>query len=180
MEVWQRVDGISLGQGKYAVEILKRFGMMDCKDMTTPMALNLKLLSVASSEMVDAMMYHQMIGSLMYLTNTRPDICFAVNTLRHVHLMVTKHAVRYLKGTVDYGLKYEANQKINLEGYVDSYWEGSAIDRKRTSRHYFSMRSGVISWFSRKQSCMALSTSKRGAVKLQYVMQIKISPKREF
>ena len=54
----------------------------------------------------------------MYLTNTRPDICFAMNTLRHVHLMVAKHAVRYLKGTVDYGLKYEANQKINLEGYV--------------------------------------------------------------
>ena len=81
MEVWQNADGISLGQGKYAVEILKRFGMMDCKAMTTPMALNLKLLSDASSESVDAMMYRQMIGSLMYLTNTRPNICFAVNTL---------------------------------------------------------------------------------------------------
>ena len=55
-----------------------------------------------------------MIYSLMYLTNTRPDIFFAVNTLRHVHLMVAKHAMRYLKGTVDYGLKYEANQNINL------------------------------------------------------------------
>ena len=85
---------------------------MDCKAMTTPMASNLKLLSVSSSESVDAMMYRQMIYSLMYLTNTRPDICFAVNTLKHVHLMVTKHAVRYLKGTIDYGLKYEANQNI--------------------------------------------------------------------
>ena len=81
--------------------------MMDC--MTTPMASNLKVLSVASSETVNATMYRQMIGSLMYLTNTRPNICFAVNTLRHIHLMVAKHAVRYLKGTVDYGLKYEAN-----------------------------------------------------------------------
>ena len=70
--------------------------------------------------LVDATMYHQMIGSLMYLTNTRPDMCFAVNTLcqfltdpRHVHLMGPKHAVRYLKGTVDYGLKYDPNQKIN-------------------------------------------------------------------
>ena len=79
--------------------------MMYCKAMTTPMASNLKLLSVSSSESVDATMYRQMI----YLTNTRLDICFAVNTLRHVHLMVAKHAVRYLKGTVDYGLKYEAN-----------------------------------------------------------------------
>ena len=92
---------------------------MDCKAMTTPMALNLKLLIVASSDSVDAMMYRQMIcsfmylmNSLMYLTNTRPNICFAVNTLRHVHLMVTKHVVRYLKGTFYYWLKYEVNQKI--------------------------------------------------------------------
>ena len=104
--------------------------MMDRKAMTTPIALNLKLLSVSSSESVDATMYCQMI----YLTNTRPDIFFAVNTLRHVHLMVAKHAMRYLKGTVDYGLKYEANQKINLEVYEDSYWAGSSIDMKSTSR----------------------------------------------
>ena len=136
MEVWQNADGISLGQGKYVVEILKRFGMMDCKAMTTPMASNLKLLIDASLESVDAMMYRQMIGSLMYLMNTRPHIFFAVNTLsqflinpRHVHLIVAKNILRYLKGTIDYGLKYEANKKINLEGYVDSDWAGSAIDR---------------------------------------------------
>ena len=74
MEVWQNADGISLGQEKYAVEILKRFNMMECKVMTTPMLLNLKLLSVASSKLVDATMYHQMICSFMYLTNTRIDI----------------------------------------------------------------------------------------------------------
>ena len=138
--------------------------MMDC--MTTPMASNLKLLSDASSETVDATMYRQMIGSLMYLTNTRPDICFAVNTLsqyltdpRSVHLMATKHILRYLKGTVDYGLKYDANQKIKLEGYVYSYWVDGAIDRKSTLGCCFSMGSGVISWFSRKQSRVALSTA---------------------
>ena len=79
--MWQNADGIFLGQGKYAVEILKRFGIMDCKAITTPIASNLKLLSDASSELVDAMMYHQMIGSLLYLTNTRPNIFFAMNTL---------------------------------------------------------------------------------------------------
>ena len=84
MEVWQSTDGIFLGQGKYGVEILKRFGMMDCKVMATPMALNLKLLSDASSESVDATMYRQMIGSLMYLMNTRPDIC-------HEHLEPILH-----------------------------------------------------------------------------------------
>ena len=108
------------------MDILKRFRMMECKDMTTPMASNMKLLSDASSESFDAMMYRQMIGSLICLTNTRPNICFAVNTLsqflidlRHVHLIVAKHILRYLNGTVDYGLKYEVNQKINLEGYMD-------------------------------------------------------------
>ena len=83
--------------------------MMECKEMTTPMASNLKLLSFSSSETVDDMMYRQMISFLMYLTNMRPDIFFSMNTLRHVHLMVAKHAVRYLKGTVEYGLKYDMN-----------------------------------------------------------------------
>ena len=87
MVVWQNTDGIFLGQGKYTVEILKRFRMMDC--MASPMASNLKLLSDASSETVDTTMYRKMIGSLMYL---RLDTCLAVNTLRHVHLMVAKHA----------------------------------------------------------------------------------------
>ena len=73
MEVWQNADGISLGQGKYAVKILKRFGMMECKAMTTLMASKLNLLSDTSSETVDAMMYHQMICSLMYLTNMSRD-----------------------------------------------------------------------------------------------------------
>ena len=75
-----------------------------------------------------------------------------VNTLsqfltdpRHVHLIAAKHILRYLKGIVDYGHKYEVNQKINLEGYVDSDWAGSAIDRKNTSGCCFSMGSGVIS-----------------------------------
>ena len=78
--------------------------------------------------MVDATMYHQMICSFTCLTNTRLDTCFAVNDLsqfltdpRHAHL-VAKHVVRYLKGTIEYGLKYDANQKTNLHGYVDSDW----------------------------------------------------------
>ena len=74
-------------------------------------------------------------------------------------MISVKHILRYLKGTVEYGLKYEVNQNINLEGYVDSDWAGSAIDRKSTSGCCFSMGSSVISWFSRKQSCVALSTA---------------------
>ena len=97
--------------------------------------------------------------------NMRPNICFDVNTLsqfltdlRHVYLIVSKHVLRYLKGTVDYGLKYDANKNINLHGYVDLNWEGSANDRKRTSGCCFSLGSRMISWFNRKQSCIAQST----------------------
>ena len=105
---------------------MKRFKMVDCKAMVTPMASNLKLLSDASSESIDATMYRKMIGSLMYLTNTRPYILFVVNTLSHFLMdmrhayLVKNHALRYLKGTVECGIKYDTNQKTNLHGYVDS------------------------------------------------------------
>ena len=135
LEVWQKLSEIMLSQGKYVVEILKRFRMMDCKSMTTPMTTNLKLFGDTTSERVDATLYRQMISSLMYLTNTRPDICFAVNTLsqymiepRHVHLIAAKHVLRYLKGTIDYGLRYVADCKFGLVGYIDSDWVGSVID----------------------------------------------------
>ena len=138
---------------------------MDCKAIATPMASNLKLSCDTNSETIDATIYRKMIGSLMYLTNTRPDICFVVNTLslfpmnpRHAHLIDAKHVLRYLKGTIDYVLRYDVYQKVNLQGYVVSDWAGSALDRKSTSGCCFSMGLGVISWFSRKQSCVALST----------------------
>ena len=105
-----------MSQGKYVVEILKRFRMMDCKSMSTPMTTNLKLFGDTTSRTIDATIYRQMIGSLMYLTNTSPDICFVVNTLsqymvdpRQVHLISAKHVLRYLKGTIDYGLRYVAS-----------------------------------------------------------------------
>ena len=77
------MNGIFLGQGKYAMDILKRFRMLDYKAIATPMASKLKLMSDASLDSVDSTMYRQMIGSLMYLTNTRPDIFYFINTLSH-------------------------------------------------------------------------------------------------
>ena len=69
---------------------------------------------------------------------------------RQVHLVAAKHILRYLKGIVDYELRYDTNQKLNLQGYIDSDWAGSAIDRKSTSRCCFSMGSGMVFWFSMK------------------------------
>jgi hypothetical protein len=121
LEVSQRPSEIFLNQGKYVIEILKRFRMMDCNSMPTPMVKNMKLFSDTSSEIVDATMYRQMIVSLMYLTNIRPDICFAMNTLsrymvdfRSVHLVATKHVLRYLKGTIDYRFRYASDHEIIL------------------------------------------------------------------
>jgi hypothetical protein len=140
LEVWQSPERIFLNQGKNAVEILKRFDMLECKSMNTPMEAKLKLLVDTSSELIDATLYRQIIGSLMYLTNTRPDICFAVNTLsqflvepKHVHLVVAKHVMRYLKGRLDCGLSYDGDHDFTLSGYTDSDWAGSVSDRKITS-----------------------------------------------
>ena len=83
LEVWQRQKENFLGQGKYTIDILKRFGMLNCKSIATPMDAKLKKLrdSASYSNLIDPTMYLQLIGSLMYLINTRPNICFAVNSL---------------------------------------------------------------------------------------------------
>jgi hypothetical protein len=163
LEVWQSPERIFLNQGKYAVEILKRVDMLECKSMNTPMEMKLKLLVDTSSELINSTLYRQIIGSLMYLTNTRPDICFSVNTLslvepRHVHLVAAKHVMRYLKGSLYCGLSYDGDHDFTLSGYTDSDWARSFSDRKSTSGCCFSLGSAMISWQSRKQSSISLST----------------------
>jgi hypothetical protein len=166
LEIWKKEGKTFLGQGKYTIGILKRFGMEDCKSMTTPMITNLKKLNSSESEKVNRTIYKQLIGCLMYLKNTRPDICFVVNTLsehmvdpREVHWIAAKHILRYLKGTIEFGLQYLQRDQINLVGYSDSDWAGNTADRKRTSGCCFSLGSGVISWYSRKQKSVALSSA---------------------
>ena len=140
---------------------------MNYKSMATPMVSNLKKLhETACTYSVDSTKYRQRIGSLLYLVHTRPDICFAVSTLsqfmtnpRHVHWVAAKHVVRYLRGTIDYGLRYTSARGETLSSYIDSNWASSAVDRKSTSGYCFSMGSTMISWYSRKQSSVALSTA---------------------
>jgi hypothetical protein len=132
--------------------------------MTTPMITNWKKLHASSSQLVDSTLYHQLIGSLMYLVNTRPDICFVVNTLsqfmvepRRVHWVAEKHVLRYLCGTIDYGLDYQRGDGVHLVGYTDSDWARCLNDRKSNSGCCFGLGSTVVSWFSQKQKSMALS-----------------------
>jgi hypothetical protein len=106
LEVWKRRSEILLGQGKYTVDVLKRFGMMDCKYISTLMVTNLRKLhdSDTGSYLVDPTMYRQWIGSLIYMIHTRPDIFYAViamsqfmTELRQRHWVVAKHILRYLE-----------------------------------------------------------------------------------
>ena len=107
----------------------------------------------------------------MYLKNTRPDICFAVNTLtgylvqpKRVHLISAKHVMRYLKGTIDLGLYYDGSHDYRLYGHTDADWAGTILDRKSTLGRCFCLGSAMISWFSRKQSSVVLST-----VEVEYI-----------
>jgi hypothetical protein len=120
--------------------------MLECKSMNTPMEMKLKLLVETLPELIDATLYRQIIGSLMYLTNTRLYICFSVNTFsqflvepKHVHLFATKHVMRYLKRTLDCDLSYDGDHDFTLSGYTDSDWAGSFSDRKSTSGCCFSL-----------------------------------------
>jgi hypothetical protein len=138
--------------------------MEDCRPMTTPMITNWKKLHSSESQLVDSTLYHQLIDSLMYLVNNRPNIFFAINTLsqfmvepRRVHWVAAKHVLRYLYGIVDYGLDYLRGDGVQLVGYTYSDWAGCVSDRKSTYGFCFGLGSAVVSWFSRKQQSVALS-----------------------
>ena len=107
--------------------------------------------------------FREIIGSLIYLINTSPYICFHVNTLsqylikpRRVHLIAAKHVMRYMKGIIDFGLYYDGSHEYRLYGYMDADWAGSVSGRKSTSDGCYSLGSAMISWFSRKQSSVSL------------------------
>jgi hypothetical protein len=166
LEVWQKHGEVFLGQGKYTIKILQTFGMMDCKSMDTAMNMDIRKVKDPDSNPVDPSLYRQLIGSLMYLVNTQPDICFVVNTLIlfqveqiNEHWIDEKHVLRYICGLINYGLIYTASSDIQIHGFTDSDWARSVEDRKSTAGMCFSLGSAMISWGSRKQKFVALITT---------------------
>ena len=149
LEALKLKDEIFLSQVMYTIDILRRFGMMDYKSMSTSMMMNLKKLSDASADLdlVDPTVYRHLVGSLMYLVNTKPDIFFAVSTLgqlmceqRKMHWVAAKHVLMYLCGTVGYGLRYTSSSDLTLVNYLDSDWVGSVDDQKSTFKCCFMMQ----------------------------------------
>eukprot|EP00253_Pinus_taeda_P036089 PITA_36089 len=163
LEVWQQKGEIFLGQGRYVTEILKRFRMQDCRPIATPMITNWKKIDASKDKDVNPTLYRQLIGSLMYLFNTRLDICYAVNNLiqfmvepKRAHWAAAKDVLRYIQGTIEYGLLYTRRNDIRMSGFVYADWAGSSVHRKSTSGYYFNIGLGMTSWCSRKQKLVAL------------------------
>eukprot|EP00253_Pinus_taeda_P033053 PITA_33053 len=166
LEVWQQKGEIFFGQGRYATEILKRFKMQECRPMATLMITNWKKIDALEDKNVDPFLYRQLIGSLMYLVNTRPYICYVVNTLSQVmvepnraHWVATKHVLRYILGTIEHGILYTRGNDIKLSGFTDADWTGSSVNRKNTTGYGFNIGSGMTSWCSRKQKSVAMSSA---------------------
>ncbi|GAU50271.1 hypothetical protein TSUD_131240 [Trifolium subterraneum] len=167
VEVIQTDKGIFIHQMKYATEILGRFQMEKCNTVCSPIITGIKLVKDESGKACDAKTYKQMVGSLMYLLATRPDLAFVVCLVARfmdrpteMHIAAIKRIMRYVKGTTDFGILYsKTNESLQLDGWSDSDYAGDLDDRKNTSGYVFMLGSGVISWSSKKQPIVTLSTT---------------------
>ena len=166
LEVIQSDAGNFICQKKYVEEILERFQMKNCNSVTTPIEKGLKLVKDPAGRIVDSTLYKQIVGSLMYLTATRPDIMHAVSSIsrymerpREDHLLAAKKILRYLRGTAEFGLFYKKGKKLDFYGFADSDYAGDLDDRRSTSGYVFMFGSAAISWSSKKQPIVTLSTT---------------------
>ncbi|GAU11617.1 hypothetical protein TSUD_346090 [Trifolium subterraneum] len=167
IEFQRTSEGLILHQKKYANEILKRFEMDQCNPALTPSEPRLQLSKESEEKDVDSTEYRRLIGSLRYLCNTRPDIAYSVDIVSRYmerpktsHLSATKRILRYIKGTMDYGIVFKKPDKRSLDliGYTNSNWCGDKDDRKSTAGYVFLYGGAPISWCSRKEPVVALST----------------------
>ncbi|XP_059654249.1 secreted RxLR effector protein 161-like [Cornus florida] len=166
IEVVQSTAGIFISQKKYMKAILDRFQMKNCNSVSTPTEFGLKLVKDLEGRKVDSTIYKKIVGSLMYLVTTRPDIMHVVSLISRymespseMHLLAAKRIFRYLQGTIDFGLFYRKGEKSDLIGFTDSDYAGDQDDRKSTSGYAFMLGSGAVSWSSKKQPIVTLSTT---------------------
>ncbi|GJX27265.1 putative ribonuclease H-like domain-containing protein [Tanacetum coccineum] len=167
LQVKQKNDGIFISQDKYVAKILKKFGFTEVKTVSTPMETQKPLLKDEDGEEVDVHIYRSMIGSLMYLTSSRPDIMFTVCACARYqvnpkvsHLHAVKRIFRYLKGQPKLGLWYPKDSPFDLVAYTDSDYARASLDRKSTTGGCQFLRSRLISWQCKKQTVVANSTTK--------------------
>ncbi|KAK1433672.1 hypothetical protein QVD17_10587 [Tagetes erecta] len=165
IEVMQSAQGIHISQHKYAIEILKRFEMGSCNAVLNPIVPGSRL--VPNEGLIDdPILFKQMVGCLMYITNTRPDIQYVVSLLsrfmsnpNETHVAAAKRVLRYLQGTLDYGIWYKNGGEGLLDIFTDSDFAGDSESRKSTSGYVFLWDKGAVSWSSKKQDIVALSST---------------------
>ncbi|WVZ53356.1 hypothetical protein U9M48_004314 [Paspalum notatum var. saurae] len=162
----QGPEGTFVHQAKYTRDILKKFNMVDSKPMTTPMSTNTALDADEDGEAVDRKEFRGMIGSLLYLMATRPDIQFVVclcaryqASPRTSHRQAVKRIFRYLKFTPELGLWYSSGSSLSLRGFSDANHAGCRIDRKSTFGTCQLLGISLVSWSSCKQASVSLSTT---------------------
>ncbi|KAH9687903.1 hypothetical protein KPL70_014941 [Citrus sinensis] len=165
IEVKQKEEGIFISQESYAKEILKRFKMNDCKPISTPVECGVKLSKYDEGEDIDPTFFKSLVGSLRYLTCTRPNILYAVGLVsrymenpKTTHFKVAKRILRYINGTTNFDLLYSFSNDYKLVGYSDSDWGGDVDDRKSTTGFVFFMGDTAFTWMSKKQPIVTLST----------------------
>ncbi|WVZ97090.1 LOW QUALITY PROTEIN: hypothetical protein U9M48_042651 [Paspalum notatum var. saurae] len=151
-------EGTFVHQAKYTRYILKKFDMGDSKPMTTPMSTNTALDADEDGETVEQKEFRGMIGSLLYLTVTRPDIQFVASP-RTSHRQAVQRIFRYLKFTLELCLWYSLGSSLSLRGFSDADHVGCRIDRKSTSGTCQLLGTSLVFWFSRKQASVSLSTT---------------------
>jgi hypothetical protein len=166
LQVLQTNEGIFLSQSKYACDLLLHFHMDDCKPSPSPFQSGVKLSATCTSPEVDATLYRQLVGSLLYLTHTRPDLSFAVGlvarymqTPHESHWKAAKRILRYVRGTVQFGIHYSSGGTPLLVGFTDSDWAGDPDDQKSTVGYVFILGSGPVTWACKKQQTIALSSA---------------------
>ncbi|WVZ93359.1 hypothetical protein U9M48_039346 [Paspalum notatum var. saurae] len=166
LQIKQDLEGIFVHQAKYTRDILKKFEMGDSKPMTTPVSTNTALDADEHGEAVDQKEFRGMIGSLLYLMAIRPDIQFAVclcaryqASPRTSHRQAVKRIFRYLKFAAELGLWYSSGSSLSLRGFSDVDHTGCRIDRKSTSGTCQLLGTSLVSWSSRKQASISLSTT---------------------
>ena len=155
---------IYINQAKHARNLVKRFRLDKAAHTRTPMATNAKLTNDSSGESVDVTLYRSMIGCLLYLTTSRPDIAFSAGVCSRFqsnpkvsHLNVVKRIIKYVVGTCDYGLFYGKNSNLSLAGFSYSDWAGKVDDRKSTIGGCFYVGANLVAWMSKKQNSISLS-----------------------
>ena len=166
LQIRQQRNGIFISQEKYLKDVLRKFGMQDCKGVKIPMPTNGHLCTDENGIDFDHKVYRSMIGSLLYLCASRPDIMLSVcmcarfqATPKESHHKAVKHILRYLAHTPTLGLWYPKGSAFDLIGYSDSDYAGDRVDRKSTSGTCHFLGRSLVCWSSKKQNCVSLSTA---------------------